>query len=80
MSGSVDAGYTPLYPVPDNLPDAEIRTFITNFYKISDRPEANELWISQFTKDARVAVGPGKANGEEGEVSINFFSLKVFSN
>ncbi|RFU71761.1 fungal specific transcription factor, partial [Trichoderma arundinaceum] len=65
MSGSVSAGYVPLYPVPDNLPDPEIRTFITNFYKISDRPEANELWVSQFTKDARVAIGPGKASGQE---------------
>lgn len=68
-----DAGYTPLYPVPDGLPDAEIRTFITNFYKISDRPEANEQWVDQFTKDARVTIGPGKANGQEGEVFLVFF-------
>ncbi|KAH6610751.1 hypothetical protein Trco_000771 [Trichoderma cornu-damae] len=65
MSGSVSAGYDPLYPVPDNLPEPEIRTFISNFYRISDRPEANALWVSQFTKDAHVAIGPGKANGEE---------------
>ncbi|KAL7950415.1 hypothetical protein V8C42DRAFT_340055 [Trichoderma barbatum] len=65
MSGSVDAGYTPLYPVPDTLPDAEIRAFLTNFYKISDRPEANALWVGQFTKDANVVVGPAKASGEE---------------
>lgn len=62
-----DAGYTPLYPVPDGLPDAEIRTFITNFFKISDRPELNDKWLEQFTEDARVAIGPGKANGQEGE-------------
>ncbi|KAL5092684.1 hypothetical protein Trisim1_001238 [Trichoderma cf. simile WF8] len=62
---AADAGYTPLYPVPDGLPDAEIRTFITNFFKISDRPELNDKWLEQFTEDARVAIGPGKANGQE---------------
>ncbi|KAL7938987.1 hypothetical protein V8C35DRAFT_93654 [Trichoderma chlorosporum] len=65
MSGSVNAGYTPLYPVPDALPDAEIRTFISNFYSISDRPEANEQWVAQFLKDATVAIGPAKASGQE---------------
>ncbi|KAL7789870.1 hypothetical protein V8C37DRAFT_190051 [Trichoderma ceciliae] len=65
MVGSVSAGYVPLYPVTGNLPDPEIRTFITNFYRISDGPDANELWVNQFTKDARVAIGPGKASGYE---------------
>lgn len=68
MSDSVSsAGYVPRYPVPDNLPDAGIRAFITNFYSISDRPDANELWVKQFTSDARVVVGPKQAKGEEGE-------------
>ncbi|EHK16626.1 uncharacterized protein TRIVIDRAFT_131611, partial [Trichoderma virens Gv29-8] len=42
-----------------------IRTFISNFYKISDNQEANALWVDQFTKDAHVAIGPGKADGAE---------------
>ncbi|KAL7960728.1 hypothetical protein V8C34DRAFT_302769 [Trichoderma compactum] len=65
MAGSADAGYIPLYPVPDGLPDAEIRTFITNFYKISDRQELNEKWLDQFTEDARIAMGSVKGNGKE---------------
>ncbi|KAM0253322.1 hypothetical protein ACHAQJ_007326 [Trichoderma viride] len=70
MSGSVIAGYVPLYPVHDNLPDPEIRTFITNFYRISDRPDANELWVGQFTEDARVAIGPANATGREELVTM----------
>ncbi|KAH8128719.1 hypothetical protein ACSS6W_003784 [Trichoderma asperelloides] len=65
MSGSVSAQYIPLYPVHDGLPDPEIRTFITNFYRISDKQELNELWVDQFTKDAHIAVGPAKATGRE---------------
>ena len=62
-------GYFPMYPQQDNLPDPEIRTFITNFYRASDNPKQNELWISHFTKDAQVVIGPDSGNGEQGEFS-----------
>ncbi|KAK1239763.1 hypothetical protein MKX07_001217 [Trichoderma sp. CBMAI-0711] len=68
MAGSVnEAGYTPLYAAADSrLPDeAGIRAFLSEFYRISDRPEENERWVEQFTADARVAIGSGKATGTE---------------
>lgn len=65
MPGSVNGGYFPRYPHHDGL-DPEIRTFITNFYHASDRPESNELWISYFTKDAQVTMGSDVGKGEQG--------------
>lgn len=66
MAGAVSGGYFPLYPQQDNLPDPEIRTFITNFFRTSDRPDSNELWVSYFTKDAQVNIGPDSGHGEQG--------------
>lgn len=66
MAGAVTGGYFPVYPQHDNLPDPEIRTFITNFYHTSDNPNANELWVSSFTKDADVTVGADRGHGEQG--------------
>ncbi|KAG6014603.1 hypothetical protein E4U54_005036 [Claviceps lovelessii] len=65
MSGSLSGGYFPVYPHHDDLPDPEIRTFITNFYRVSDRADRNELWISYFTKDAQVIMGSDGGKGEE---------------
>ncbi|KAG5952063.1 hypothetical protein E4U53_001702, partial [Claviceps sorghi] len=65
MSGSLSGGYFPVYPHHDDLPDPEIRTFITNFYRVSDRADRNELWISYFTKDAQVIMGSDEGKGEE---------------
>ena len=62
---AVSGGYFPVYPHHDSLPDPEIRTFITNFYRASDRPDANELWVSYFTKDADVHIGKNRAEGEQ---------------
>ena len=54
-----------MYPHHDNLPDPEIRTFITNFYRTSDNPKQNELWVSHFTKDAQVVIGADSGRGEQ---------------
>jgi hypothetical protein len=67
MSGALAGGYFPVYPQHDNLPDPEIRTFITNFYRASDNPKQNELWVSHFTKDAEVVIGADGGRGEQGE-------------
>lgn len=56
-----------MYPVQDLLPDPEIRTFITNFYRISDSPDSNELWVSHFTTDAQVTMGNDTGRGQQGE-------------
>lgn len=66
MASSVQGGYFPIYPVQDLLPDPEIRTFITNFYHISDKPDSNELWVSHFTEDAHVTMGNDTGHGQEG--------------
>jgi hypothetical protein len=79
MSGSVNAQYIPRYPVHDSLPDPEIRTFITNFYRVSDKQDLNELWVDQFTEDAQIAVGPAKASGRESEFISFLFSFLVLS-
>ncbi|KAH7328561.1 hypothetical protein B0I35DRAFT_21190 [Stachybotrys elegans] len=65
MPSSLSGGYFPLYPQHDSLPDPEIRTFITNFYKTSDNPTADELWVSYFTKDAQILIGDNGAKGEK---------------
>ncbi|KAM3515551.1 hypothetical protein MY11210_000729 [Beauveria gryllotalpidicola] len=65
MASSVQGGYFPIYPVQDLLPDPEIRTFITNFYRISDKPDSNELWVSHFTEDAQVALGNDTGRGHQ---------------
>lgn len=67
MMGSMRAGYFPQYPHHDNLPDPEIRTFITNFYHATDQPGSNELWISYFTPDAHVVIGGDVGHGEQGK-------------
>jgi hypothetical protein len=67
MAGALSGGYFPVYPHHGDLPDPEIRTFITNFYRVSDKPESNELWISHFTKDADVQIGKDKGHGEQGK-------------
>lgn len=56
----------PVYADDGELPDPEVRTFITNFYRISDRADANELWISYFAKDAHVTMGTDQGHGEQG--------------
>ncbi|CEJ91498.1 hypothetical protein VHEMI07205 [[Torrubiella] hemipterigena] len=62
MSG----GYFPVYPQHDNLPDPEIRTFITNFYQTSDKKESDELWVSFFHSDADVTIGNDHGKSEQG--------------
>lgn len=56
-----------MYPQHDNLPDPEIRAFITNFYRISDKFDSNELWVSYFDKDAFVKIGNDSGKGEQGQ-------------
>ncbi|KAI9905010.1 hypothetical protein N3K66_001539 [Trichothecium roseum] len=62
---TINAGYFPQYPLHDNLPDPEIRTFVTNFYQASDRPDSDELWISYFINDAVVTMGNDVGRGTQ---------------
>lgn len=49
-----------------DISHSEIRTFLANFYKVSDQPDSDELWISHFTDDAEVTIGNLVARGHEG--------------
>ncbi|CAM1505412.1 Fc.00g110490.m01.CDS01 [Cosmosporella sp. VM-42] len=62
--------YLPLYPSGDKVATADVRSFITNFYLLSDNPEENERWISSFTEDAYVQMGADKAQGSEGKLHL----------
>ncbi|KAJ6446587.1 PHD finger domain-containing protein [Purpureocillium lavendulum] len=59
-----DEGYNPVYPQEGGLVDPAVRTFISDFYRISDRPDGDELWVGSFTKDAEVVLGPTVVRGE----------------
>jgi hypothetical protein len=72
-STRVSGGYFPVYPQHGELPDPEIRSFITNFYRISDSPDSNELWVSYFLKDATVTMGNDTGTGEQGELLLTGF-------
>ena len=77
-STSVSGGYFPVYPHHGELPDPEIRSFITNFYRISDKPDSNELWVSYFLKDATVTMGNDTGTGEQGAFHrVAFFEQMV---
>ncbi|PHH71546.1 hypothetical protein CDD83_5146 [Cordyceps sp. RAO-2017] len=65
MAEAMGGGYFPVYPHDGALPDPELRTFFSNFYRTSDRPEADELWVSLFTPDARVTIGADAGCGED---------------
>ncbi|KAI9147305.1 hypothetical protein HJFPF1_13344 [Paramyrothecium foliicola] len=51
--------------VQSSAPSKDINSFITEFYRLSDTPAENEPWISAFTSDAYVQIGPQKATGSE---------------
>lgn len=75
---TINAGYFPQYPLHDNLPDPEIRAFVTNFYQASDRPDSDELWISYFMNDAVVTMGNDVGRGTQG-MSDSIFSYSSSS-
>jgi hypothetical protein len=59
--------YTSTYP--PNLPfSPKYRDFISEFYRISDTPDAHDTYVSQFMPSARLVMGSKEANGSEGTV------------
>lgn len=64
---TMSGGYFPVYPQHDNLPDPEIRTFITTFYQTSDKKDSDELWVSFFHSDAEVTIGNDHGQSEQGK-------------
>jgi hypothetical protein len=64
----MDAGYFPKYGTLATGPDPSLKSFITNFYQLSDVPSAERHgeWVSQFMPDATVSIGMKKAMGQAG--------------
>ena len=57
--------YTSSYP--DNVPfDTKYRDFISEFYRISDTPDAHEKYSQQFTPDAHLVMASKEVDGTEG--------------
>ncbi len=44
----------------------EITSYFEQFYKISDTPDAHEQYANQFTKEAKLIMGPNEAVGRDG--------------
>lgn len=59
----------------------EIKEFFETFFKISDTPDAHELYSEQFTKNGKLIMGPNEGNGRAGKLHelimlfIRFFHL-----
>ena len=47
----------------------EYKEFFSNFYKISDTPDAHDLYSQQFTSDATLIMASKKAEGTSGEIA-----------
>jgi len=57
--------YTSAYP--KDLPfDSRYRDFISEFYRISDTPDAHDEYKRQFTSNARLVMASKTVNGSEG--------------
>ncbi len=46
---------------------SEIKSYFEKFYEVSDNPSAHEVYAEQFTKDAKLIMGPNESNGRDGE-------------
>lgn len=46
--------------------DADIRQFISAFFKISDDPTKNDEWVDYFLPEAVLVMGNDTAEGQDG--------------
>ncbi|EHK99134.1 hypothetical protein M7I_4966 [Glarea lozoyensis 74030] len=77
------SNYTSTYPT-DTKVDPGIKTFFEEFYKISDTPNAHDLYAQQFTKDAVLVMASKRCEGsdakadmakEEGKWKMKFYQV-----
>lgn len=59
--------------------DPAYKQFFESFYKISDMPDAHELYSEQFTKDAHLVMASKAVHGRNGE-SISFLKIRESQN
>ncbi|KAF4984455.1 hypothetical protein FZEAL_356 [Fusarium zealandicum] len=65
MADNIPDRYFPQYAEQDAWDDKDLRDFVTNFYRLSDKAEDNQNWVDSFTQDARVQIGADKAQGSQ---------------
>ncbi|KAF4587782.1 putative Fungal specific transcription factor [Ophiocordyceps camponoti-floridani] len=65
MSAFPGDGYEPAYPEQGSGATEDIKAMLTDFYRTSDQTEADERWVSLFTRDAQVTIGGDEAVGED---------------
>ncbi|KAK9418060.1 putative SnoaL-like domain-containing protein [Seiridium unicorne] len=56
------SGYDPIFP-SSTAADDRMRSFISEFYKVSDDPNKNEEWAAYFLPDAVLVMGPDTVRG-----------------
>ena len=57
--------YSPAYPPGIDI-DPAYKSFLSNFYRLSDTPNAHEAYAAQFADDATFIMASRKAVGSEG--------------
>ena len=74
--------YEPQYPPGSDI-DQKCKDFISNFYRISDLPDAHVEYAAQFADDAVFVIRGKEAVGNEGKLvcgcrpNIHFISQMV---
>ena len=67
--------YSSQYPAGVDFP-AKYKNFLEEFYKISDTPEAHELYSQQFAEDATLVMASKRAKGRSGGLVL---SVKTYN-
>ena len=47
----------------------EIKAYFEKFYEVSDTPSDHQVYAEQFTRNAKLIMGPNEANGRDGKSS-----------
>ena len=50
----------------DDQVNPEIQKYFETFYQVSDTPDAHGKYSEQFTKNAKLIMGPNESNGRPG--------------
>ena len=62
--------YTASTPGDDQV-KPDITKYFEKFYEVSDTPDAHEKYSEQYTKNAKLIMGPIEVNGRDGKCNRN---------
>jgi hypothetical protein len=65
------------FPKPTGSQDASIFQFLEQFYRISDTPDAHDVYAEQFAKDATLVMGSKKSYGAAGMLMQSLLLIKL---